>query len=113
MTQKGADSMQEAVEKLLQLGTIPPDDEMSDALFRQYDELIQSAEPLSTEEAEALISLFSEDCYDLNDGLMRLIESAFPADRAQTEQYRAIIAKCSNDEFRELLETRLNNALKQ
>ena len=105
--------MQEAVEQLLQLGTIPPDDEISDDLFRQYDDLMQSAAPLSMEEADALIGLCSEDCYDLNDALMRLIESAFSADRAQTEQYRAIIAKCSNDEFREWMEARLNNAQKQ
>ena len=67
--------MKECIEKLIALGKIPDDDDMSDDLFRTYDALIQKAAPLTYEEAEQLILLFSDDCPDLNDGLMRVIET--------------------------------------
>lgn len=99
--------MKENVMKLVNLGKIPNGSEMSDELFNQYDELIQIDEPLTFEEAELLITLFSDDCDDLNWGLLHTIESVFDADNI--ERYRMLISKCNNAEFKETLETRLNN----
>ena len=99
--------MKENVTNLVKLGKIPNDSDMSDELFNQYDELIQIDEPLTIEEAELLITLFSDDCDDLNWGLLQTIETAFDADNI--ERYRALISKCNNAEFKEALETRLNN----
>ena len=99
--------MKENVTNLVKLGKIPNDSDMSDELFNQYDELIQIDEPLTIEEAELLITLFSDDCDDLNWGLLHTIETAFDADNI--ERYRALISKCNNAEFKEALETRLNN----
>lgn len=101
--------MQESVAALVRLGKIPDDAAMPDDLFRQYDSLIQDASPLTFEEAEALIGLFSDDCEDLNWGLLHLIETVVTAYPSQAARYRVLIAECSNAEFRELLEMRLNN----
>ena len=103
--------MKETILALAKLGKIPNEDDLSDELFRQYDSLIQTDEPLTYEEAEVLMPLFSDDCYDLNDGLMRVIETV-PIDMQNPAQYRALIAKCGNAEFREMMENRLNNTLK-
>ena len=102
--------MKENVTELVKLGKIPNDSDMSDELFNRYDELIQVDEPLTFDEAELLITLFSDDCDDLNWGLLHTIETVFDADN--TERYRTLISKCNNAEFREALETRLNNAIK-
>lgn len=101
--------MKENVLALAGLGKIPDDDNMSDDLFRQYDRLLQIPEPLTFDEAELLIDLFSDDCDDLNWALLHLIETA---GHHQTARYRELISGCSNRMFRELLETRLNNSLK-
>lgn len=102
--------MKENVTELVKLGKIPNDSDMSDELFNRYDELIQIDEPLTFDEAELLITLFSDDCDDLNWGLLHTIETVFDVDN--TERYRMLISKCNNAEFREALETRLNNAIK-
>ena len=99
--------MQQNVITLAALGKIPDDADMPDALFQQYDSLIQGCAPLTYEEAEALIGLFSDDCDDLNWGLLRLIETAGLQDAGR---YRALIAQCSSAEFRDILEKRLNNS---
>lgn len=59
-------------------------------------------------DAEQLISLFSDDCDDLNWGLVHLIESAPFND---IERYRQLISKCPNTEYKEILETRHNKWL--
>ena len=84
--------------------------DMSDELFDQYDELIQMDEPLTFEEAEMLVTLFSDDCDDLNWGLLHTIESV---GCNNIERYRKLISKCNNPEFRETLEIRLNNTLEK
>ena len=103
--------MKENVLKLVELGKIPNSNDMTDELFDKYDELSKTDEPLTFEEAEQLITLFSDDdsddCFVLNWGLLHMIETVFNADN--TEQYRALISKCNNPEFRETMETRLNN----
>ena len=101
--------MNEKIIKLVNLGKIPDDKDMSNEMFNKYDELIQIDEPLTYEEAESIISLFSDDCYDLNWGLLHLIETV---DIQNNEElYRSLISRCNNDEFREMFEMRLNNAL--
>ena len=102
--------MKENVMRLVALGKIPNDNDMSDELFNQYDELIQMDEPLTFEEAELLITLFSYDCDDLNCGLLHTIESV---GCNNIERYRKLISKCNNPEFRETLEIRLNNTLEK
>ena len=99
--------MKENVLKLAELGKIPDDCDMTDELFNQYDELLQMDEPLTFEEAELLITLFSDDCDDLNWGLLHAIETVFEANTI--DRYLALIAKCNNDEFKGTLEVRLNN----
>ena len=102
--------MKKNVMRLVALGKIPNDSDMPDELFNQYDELIQMDEPLTFEEAELLITLFSDDCDDLNWGLLHKIESV---DRNNIELYRNLISKCNNSELRKTLETRLNNTLEK
>ena len=102
--------MKENVMRLETLGKIPNDNDMSNELFDQYDKLIQMDEALTFEEAEVLIKLFSDDCLDLNWGLLHAIESV---DVIDIERYRELISKCNNPEFREILEIRLNNYLKE
>jgi len=100
--------MKEKVIELVKLGKVPNDTDMSDELFNQYDELIQIDEPLTFEEAELLITLFSDDCDDLNWGLLHAIESV---GSYNTERYRELISKCNNPEFKETFEIRLNNSM--
>ncbi len=102
--------MREQVKELLKMGKIPRDDEMSDELFNKYDELIQIDEPLTCEEAEILVKLFSDDCPDLNWGLIHKVESVF--DSCSDKEYRNIIMQCNNEEYRELMCTRLDNYIK-
>ena len=107
--------MKENVLALLKLGKIPDSDKMSDELFRQYENLLQSEERLTFEEGESLIQLFSEDsdsddCWDLNWGLLHLIESVELGDNI--EQYRNMITKCNNSDFREILTQRLDNYIR-
>lgn len=107
--------MKENVLALLKLGKIPDSDKMSDELFWQYENLLQSKERLTFEEAESLIQLFSEDsdsddCWDLNWGLLHLIESVELGDNI--EQYRNMIARCNNSNFREILTQRLDNYIR-
>lgn len=54
------------------------------------------------------MGLFSDDCDDLNWGLLHLIESV---PYSEVNRYKALISKCSNREFREIFEIRLNNWL--
>lgn len=97
--------MKEQIKELLKMGKIPPDDEMDDELFNKYDEFIQIVEPLTCEEAEIMVKLFSDDCLDLNWGLIHTIETVV----CSNEEYRRIIMKCENQEWRERLITRLDN----
>ena len=101
--------MKEKIIELVNLGKIPNDNELSNEMFNKYDELVQIDEKLTFEEAESIISLFSDDCYDLNWGLLHLIETV--DDQNNEERYRSLIARCNNAEFRDILEKRLNNTL--
>ena len=103
--------MKENIMELVKIGKIPNDDDMSDEIFNQFDELIQTDEPLTFEEAGLLITLFSDDCDDLNWGLLHLIESIDIHDNI--ERYRILISNCNNTEFKEILEIRLNNTLEK
>lgn len=102
--------MKENVMRLATLGKIPNYNDMSNELFNQYDKLIQMEDALTFEEAEVLIMLFSDDCDDLNWGLLHAIESV---DYNDIERYRELISKCNNPEFREILEIRLDNYIEQ
>ena len=95
-----------SVTALVKLGKIPNDSDMSDDLFNQYEKLIQIDELLTFDEAELLITLFSDNCDDLNWGLLHTIESVFDTD--SIERYRTLITKCNNAEFKEILVSRLN-----
>ncbi len=97
-----------ALNKLLALGKIPPDNQLSDEKFREYDEVLCSfSEALSWNEAEQIINFFSDDCDDLNWALLHLIETVPYNDE---EKYLSLIAKVTNTEWREILEKRYNNA---
>lgn len=97
----------EIIDRLLTLGKIPKDSEMTDEQFKKYDCLLAMfEEDLSFEEAEQMMTLFSDDCDDLNWFLLHIIESV---PYAEVENYKKLIAKCPNEEFREIFEIRLNN----
>lgn len=95
------------------MGKIPLDDEMSDDLFNKYDELIQSlfddnAEPLSREETESLMKLFSDDYSDLNTGLVHSLENNL----CSIDEYIDIILTCANEEYKKSMLYRQKNGLK-
>lgn len=98
--------MKNNIIEFVKLGKIPNDKDMSNELFRQYDMLLQNEEPLTYDEAELIIPMFSDDCDDLNWALLHAVESV---DCYDTERYRTLIAKCNNIEFQEILEKRFNN----
>lgn len=99
----------ERINRLVIMGKIPKDAEMTDQQFREYDELISLFEDsISYEEAEQLILLFSDDCDDLNWGLVHLIETV-PFNEG--EKYKKLITKCPNPEYREILEKRHNKRI--
>ena len=83
---------------------------MSYEEFRHYDKLLQMEEALTLEEAELLITLFSDDCDDLNWGLLHAIENVAMQD---LEKYRALISRCNNQEFAKIFEMRLTNSIGQ
>ena len=100
--------MKDNVLELARLGRIPNNSDMSDEVFKRYDKLLQMEEALSFEEAELLITLFSDECDDLNWGLLHAIESVAMQD---LEKYRDLISRCNNQEFAEILEIRLANTM--
>ncbi len=100
--------MQANIIELVKLGKIPNNGDLSDELFNVYDKLMQNVDCLTFEEAESIIGLFSDDCDDLNWGLLHMIESV---DFNDVERYRLLISKCNNREFREILEIRMKNSL--
>lgn len=104
--------MNKSVKELVKLGAIPKDCDMSNELFEEYDDLLSDIkEPLTYEEAERLIGLFSVDCDDLNWTLLHTIETVPFAD--DIDRYRDFIKKCNNEEFREILNVRLRNYLEK
>ena len=100
--------MKNNITEFVKLGKIPNDNDMTNELFNQYDLLLQNEEPLTYDEAELIISMFSDDCDDLNWALLHAIESV---DFYDVDRYTNLIEKCNNIEFREILEIRFNNFL--
>lgn len=106
---KGDFIVKNRIQKLIQLGPIPWNKEISDELFKVYDDLLQTEEPITLEEAGQIINFFSEDCDDLNWGLLHLIESALLLTKGNIKEYRKLIDQCRQSEFREILSIRLEN----
>lgn len=104
--------MRDIIAELVRLGKIPNNDDISDELFSKYDQLIEKAEPLTYDEAELLIVLFSDDClfsdkcFYLNEQLFMLIESV---DCQYIDRYKKLISKCNSNYYKKLFEARLNN----
>ncbi len=104
--------MRDIIAKLVKLGKIPNNDNISDELFNKYDKLIEEAEPLTYDDAENLIVLFSDDClfsdncFYLNEQLFMLIESV---DYQDIDRYKKLISKCNSNYYKELFEARHNN----
>ncbi|MFD3157346.1 hypothetical protein ACFIJ5_10865 [Haloimpatiens sp. FM7330] len=103
--------MNKQISTLIRMGKIPNDKDMYDDLFNKYDELIQIEEDITWEEAESIITLFSDDCDDLNWGLIHMIETVLKS-KNDVEKYKELINKCNSDEYKELLLVRLDNWLK-
>ena len=98
---------EDALKEIIKLGKIPANSEITNELFKEYDAILCSFENgLNWTEAEAMIVFFSDDCDDLNWGLLHLIETVSYDDE---EKYRKLIDKCNNDEWKEILEIRYNN----
>lgn len=98
--------MKKNIAKFIKLRKIPKDDDMTDELFSLYDSLLQVEAPPTQEEAKVMITMFSDDCHDLNWALLHVIESV---ELSNTEEYENLIAQCNNAEFREILEIRFRN----
>ncbi len=94
--------MLSSIKRLLELGQIPADAELTDEQFEEYDKLLSFNRPLSEEEAMRLAGLFSPDCDGLNWALLKAIESARPS----KEALRSIAEKCPNAEYASLLKDR-------
>lgn len=103
--------MNKQISRLIRMGKIPDDENMSDDLFNKYDELIQIEEDITWEEAESIITLFSDDCDDLNWGLVHIIESVIK-NKSCAQKYKELINKCNSDEYKEILLVRLHNWMK-
>lgn len=103
--------MRKQVEELVKMGKIPLDYEMSDDLFNKYDKPIQSLfddnEPLSREETESLMKLFSDDYSDLNTGLVHSFENNL----CSIDEYIDIILTCGNEEYKKSMLYRQKNWL--
>ena len=69
--------MRQAVRELVALGPLP-DEEAEEELIKRYEEpLLRITEPVTDEEARALVGLFGpDDCYGLAWTLLHLIETA-------------------------------------
>ncbi|WP_154675024.1 hypothetical protein [Desnuesiella massiliensis] len=52
--------MKNRIQKLIQLGPIPWNKEISYELFKVYDDLLQTEEPITLKEAGQIIIFFSE-----------------------------------------------------
>jgi len=110
--------MRNQLTELLRLGKIPDDSLLSHELFQKYEDLFSGFDsPVTWEEAEILITLFSQENleynWDLDWSLLHLIETIFIQNPEEIQKYRNLISKCPNPEFRETLKIRLNNWLKQ
>ena len=104
----GGKQVKNSIVEFIKLGKIPNNKDMTNEQFKQYDSLLQNEDPLTYDEAELMISMFSDDCDDLNWALLHAIESV---DFSDLDRYKKLIVICNNNEFRELLEIRLNNFL--
>lgn len=102
--------MKENIIELVKLGKIPNDKDMSNEVFNRYDSLLQFEDTLTYEEAEQIIVLFSDDCDDLNWNILHAVETV---DFGDISKYIELIKRCNNSEYREILEKRLNNILKE
>ena len=107
--------MRTQLAELLRLGKIPDDDKLSDTLFQKYENLFSGfASPVTWEEAELLVTLFSEENLDFNWnldwGLLHLIETVPLRNTPEAiQKYETLIARCSNTEFQSIMKTRLAN----
>ena len=86
------------------------DDEQTDKLVEQYDELLSAIErPLTLQEGEVLISLFPDNAfYDLHWDLLQLIEGLYG--KVDNAQYIHLINTCPSTAWKEALQSRYQNA---
>ena len=56
--------MKDNITEFIKLGKIPNDNDMTNELLNKYDLLLQNEEPLKYDEADLIISMFSDDCDD-------------------------------------------------
>ncbi|SDD44551.1 hypothetical protein SAMN04487894_10983 [Niabella drilacis] len=89
------------------------DDERTDLLVEQYDELLSGIEkPITPEEGEVLIRLFPQTAfYDLQWDLLQLVESLYG--KINNEEYFLLIQQCPSTEWRAALSSRYENAQKK
>lgn len=70
--------LRKEIQKLVELGRFPSEEDASDGILRKIEEAYRTIErPIRDEEAEALLALFGDDnCYGLAFSMMHLIETA-------------------------------------
>jgi hypothetical protein len=70
--------MQSAVQKLLQLGPLPSSANPNIAKLQKFQEILSKVkEPISDDDARALVQLFGpDDCFGLAWNLLHLVETA-------------------------------------
>lgn len=93
------------IKRLLELGPIPADEELSDELFETYDKLLNFGRQLSYDDAAQLTGLFSPDCDGLNWALLKAIEGAC----STTDELLSLAEKCTSEEYAGLLRSRAEN----
>lgn len=108
--------MRKEIIELDKLGRMPneslSDPESIDTLIDKYADLLDAVTtPITKKEGEILIKIFPDSAfYDLEWSLLQLIESLYST--LTLDDYKSLIAKCPSEEWKEALETRLNNKLK-
>ncbi|MFK6999549.1 hypothetical protein [Flavobacterium oreochromis] len=96
--------------ELKNLGVMPNhDDDIHHSVIEDFENKLNSVEkPLNKKEAELLITLFpKESCFGLEWTLLHLIESLF--NQINLDDYEKLVSKCNSNEWRDLLEYRVQN----
>lgn len=105
--------MRTAILQLNDLGRMPNEsindtDEIIEVI-RSYDDLLEQIQlPISFDEAEVLVQIFSDSSfYDLQWDLLKLVESVIRIDNG--DKYIQLINACPSQEWKDVLNIRYKN----
>lgn len=108
--------MQEVILKLKLLGQMPDaiEDNPTEETIDMYDKLLSNVKiPLTKEETKVLIGIFPKSgMYGVEWLLLNLVES-YLLETLSNVEYRELIAACPSEEWRETMQIRLDNWVKE